>query len=202
MTSKRGRMSDEQVARNVRAAAADDRGGWDALLREFGGLIWTVARAHRLCDADAADVAQATWLSLLEHVNDVRDPARIAGWLRTTARRECLRVLREGGKYAPFGDDTPEREAPDAPLIDQLLVAERNRALWRGVERLGHRDQALLRSLVAEPRPSYQELAAALKMPIGSIGPTRARALRRLRRELARERPRSLAIAQREALTY
>lgn len=193
--SKRRRLSGEAVAGLVRcrcASAADQR-GWDDLVREVGGLISMVARAHRLSDDDAADVAQATWLKLFEHVGDVRDPARIGGWLATTACRECLRVLRDGGKYVPFGDDAPEQDSPGAPLMERLLVVECNRALWRGFERLRHRDQLLLPSPVADPRPSYEHIAAALGMPVGSIGPTRARALRRLRREVARVRTPAVA---------
>jgi RNA polymerase sigma factor (sigma-70 family) len=196
-TSMRRRLSGEWVAGLVRCrcAAAADRRGWDDLVREVGGLISMVARAHRLSDddADAADVAQATWLKLFEHVGDVRDPARIGGWLATTACRECLRVLRDGGKYVPFGDDAPEQDSPGAPLMERLLVVECNRALWRGFERLRHRDQLLLRSPVAGPRPSYERIAAALGMPVRSIGPARARALRRLRREVARVRTPAVA---------
>jgi len=115
--SKRGRLRGEAVAGLVRcqcAAAADQR-GWDALVREVGGLISMVARAYRLSDDDPADVAQASWLKLFEHVGDVRDPARIGGWLATTTCRECLRVLRDGGRYVPFGDDAPKRESPGPP---------------------------------------------------------------------------------------
>ena len=67
------------------------------------------------------------------------------------------------------------------------MLEQRDAALWRAFDRLPARDQALLRLLVADPQPSYQEISAALDMPIGSIGPTRARSLERLRAELARD---------------
>lgn len=188
ITTKRpapGRLASDEVAALVALAVAGDQCGWDALVREFAGLVWAVARAHRLHDADAADVVQATWLRLLEHLGDLKDPARVGAWLATTARRECLRVLRDGGRHLPFGHDAPEYESPDRPPDEEVIIAERDRALWRGFERLRPSDQALLRLLMADPRPPYEEISAVLDIPIGSIGPTRARALDRLRQELA-----------------
>jgi RNA polymerase sigma factor (sigma-70 family) len=181
------RLSGDDVARVVKSAAAGDEHGWEALVREYGGLIRAIARAHRLCDARAADVAQVTWLRLLEHLVDVRDPAHVGAWLATTARRECLRVLRDGARQLPLADDAFEHESPEAPGED-LMAAERDRALWHGFACLQSSDQALLRLLlVADPRPTYEEISAALDIPIGSIGPTRARALERLRRQLDNE---------------
>ncbi|HEV2753269.1 MAG TPA: sigma-70 family RNA polymerase sigma factor, partial [Solirubrobacteraceae bacterium] len=148
---------------------------------ELGGLVWAVTRAHRLGDADAADVAQTTWLRLVEHLDRLDDPARVGAWLATTARRECLRVLRRCAQLVPHCDDLPE-PADDAAAHDSALLAqERDAALWAAFAGLGDRDRSLLRMLMADPAPSYEEIGAALGMPIGSIGPTRARALQRLR---------------------
>jgi RNA polymerase sigma factor (sigma-70 family) len=181
------RLSDDEIAGLVTSATTGDESALDALVREFSGLIWAVARAHRLCDPDAADVVQATWTRLLEHLGDLKDPARVGAWLATTARRECLRVLRDGLRQLPFADDASEHESLDTPPVEALLAAERNHALWRSFERLRPNDQALLRLLMADPRPPYQEISTALDMPIGSIGPTRERALARLRLELDRD---------------
>jgi RNA polymerase sigma factor (sigma-70 family) len=176
--------SDGDIARIVKSAAAGNEDGWDALVREFGGLIRAIAHAYRLRDARAADVAQVTWLRLFEHLVDVRDPARVGAWLATTARRECLRVLREDCRQLPLEDGALEDASPEVPG-EELLDAERDRALWRAFECLRPGDQALLHMLlVADPRPSYEEISAALEIPIGSIGPTRARALERLRQQL------------------
>ena len=183
----RGRLSGDDVAGLVNSAATGDQHSWDALVQEFGALIWGVARAHRLCGADAADVAQATWLRLLEHLGDLQYPARVGAWLATTARRESLRVLRDPRRYVLPAEDAPERESPDAPPGDALLTAERDQALRRIFARLRASDQGLLRLLIADPRPTYEEISAALDIPIGSIGPTRARALERLRQELDNE---------------
>jgi RNA polymerase sigma factor (sigma-70 family) len=150
-------------------------------------MIWAVARAHRLHDANAADVAQATWTRLLEHLDRIEEPARIGAWLATTARRECLRVIRDSHRSVLYGDEAPEHEAPDMLPGEALLISERDSALWESFSRLRDSDQALLRLLMAEPRPPYEEIAAALDIPIGSIGPTRQRALARLRRELDKQ---------------
>jgi RNA polymerase sigma factor (sigma-70 family) len=181
----RARLEPDAVARLVRAAADGDQDAWNRLVQEFQSMIWAVARAHRLRDADAADVAQATWMALLEHLGRIHEPGRVGAWLATTARRECLRVLRVGERMLPFGDDAPECESSELPPGDALLVRERDDALWRSFARLRTSDQALLRMLMTDPRPPYEEIGAALDMPVGSIGPTRQRALERLRHELA-----------------
>jgi RNA polymerase sigma factor (sigma-70 family) len=176
--------NDGDIARIVRSAAAGNQDGWDALVSEFGGLIRAIARAYRLRDARAADVAQVTWLRLFEHLVEVRDPGRVGAWLATTARRECLRVLREDCRQLPLEGGALEDASPEVPG-KELLDAERDRALWRAFECLRPSDQELLHMLlVADPRPGYDEISAALDIPIGSIGPTRARALERLRQQL------------------
>jgi len=184
--SGRGRQSGREIADLLRSAARGDDDAWDALVEQFGGMVRAIARGHRLSDSDAADVAQSTWLRLLEHLDAINEPARAGAWLATTARRECLRVLRVAHRYVLSEEQPAKDDFTDTALVD-LLTAERNEALWRGFERLGPTDQALLRLLVAGPRPAYAEIAAVLDMPIGSIGPTRARALKRLRKELERE---------------
>jgi RNA polymerase sigma factor (sigma-70 family) len=188
------RLSGEQVTALVAAAAEGDREAWHALTRAFGPMIWAIANAHRLRDADAADVSQATWLALLEHLHDVKDPSRLGAWLATTARRECLRVLRERERRVLYGDDYPEHESPDPSPGDTVMLSERDAALWCSFGRLRASDQALLRLLMADPRPSYEEISAALDMPIGSIGPTRQRAIARLREQLDEERSLTLML--------
>jgi RNA polymerase sigma factor (sigma-70 family) len=179
-----GRLPDAEVADLVRSAATGNARAWARLVEEFAGLIWAVTRAHRLADADAADVVQATWVRLVEHLDRLQEPERVGAWLATTARRECLRSLREHQRQVLLGDELPDERATESALDAELLLAERDEALWEAFSRLQESDQALLRLLTAEPRPSYEEISAALGMPIGSIGPTRMRALGRLRREL------------------
>jgi RNA polymerase sigma factor (sigma-70 family) len=185
--SPRARRSGEEIATLLRRAGENDGAAWDALVDEFGGMVWAITRSYRLSDVDAGDVVQSTWLRLLEHLEDVNDPARVGAWLATTARRESLRVLRAAKRQVLFGEEPIYEESPDAPADAGLLSAERDRALWRCFARLRQTDQALLGLLVADSCPAYEEISAVLGMPIGSIGPTRARALERLRRELQRD---------------
>jgi RNA polymerase sigma factor (sigma-70 family) len=188
-SSIRERLSSGELATLVRVAAAGDRSSWAELVREFDGLLWAVARAHRLREADAADVVQTTWVKLLEHLGSLNDPGRVGGWLATTARRECLGVLRRAQRDVLYGDDAPDYESPHATPDQVMLLSERDEALRQAFSRLRLSDQTLLRLALAEPRPSYEEISAALDMPMGSIGPTRARALGRLRREVVKEDP-------------
>jgi RNA polymerase sigma factor (sigma-70 family) len=172
----------------VRAAAAGDQRAWNDLVEKFAGLVWGVARKHRLNDSDAADVCQATWLRLVEHLGSLREPDAVAGWLVTTARRECLRVLREGDRQIPVDvateiDLRADQTLPEADAA--LLEHERAVALREAFAELPPSCRALLSMLLADPPHSYIEISEALGMPIGSIGPTRARALERLRRSPA-----------------
>jgi len=181
------RLSDGEITKLVLAAGARDNASWDALVDQFSGLIWAIVRTHRLGDADAADVVQFTWLRLVERLDRLHNPARVGGWLATTARRECLRILNANKRQVLIGDDVVEQESL-APLPGEVLVqTERNEAIRRAFSSLRESDQMLLRLLTAEPSLRYDEISAALGIPIGSVGPTRQRALERLKRALERQ---------------
>jgi len=167
----------------MRAAAAGDQVAWNAIVDRFSGLVWATTRAHRLSAADAADVTQTTWLRLVEHLDRIKDPERLGAWLATTARHECLRLIRLRGRELP-SDESSVFDAPaeDHELDWSMLVQERDSALKRALATIGERCQALLRLLAAPEAPSYEEIGAALGMPVGAIGPTRARCLDKLRR--------------------
>lgn len=170
----------------VEAARKGDQAAWDALVHRYRSRVWAVARAHRLNSADAEDVFQVTFLRLVTHLDTIRDPRRVGAWLATTARNECLRVLRRAGRAVPSGDEEM-LDAPDQlllPVDSGLLSSERHAALHAALARLPERCQRLLRVLMADPEPSYEEVSAALDMPIGSIGPTRGRCLKQLKAEL------------------
>lgn len=173
----------DDVAALVAAAARNDQHAWNLLVGRFTGLLWSIARGFRLDDATAADAIQVTWLRLVDNLDKVSQPEAIGGWLATTMRRECLRVVSRSARETPSAtcdwlDGTP---AEIRELDAQLLDDERDAALWRAMGMLGERCQRLLRVLMASPAPSYAEVSAALGIPIGSIGPTRQRCLRHLR---------------------
>lgn len=170
----------------VGAAARGDQTAWAEIVERYSSLLWAVARAHRLSSGDAADVVQTSWLRLVEHLPKIRNPDGIGAWLATTARRESLRTLRRTA-YSEPSDQLDVLADPGLMDVDaRLLRGERDAAVSKAFERLPGRDQALLRLLTVDPAPSYEEISTALAMPIGSIGPTRGRALERLRRELRR----------------
>jgi RNA polymerase sigma factor (sigma-70 family) len=165
----------------LQAAAHGDPDAWNALVARYNGLVWSVARSHRLDGADAADVTQTTWLRLVEHLGDIRDPDRLGAWLATTARHESLRLLRMGQRHVLTDGEAFADVADGRSVEDRLITGERDAALWRGFATLDERCRSLLRLLVADPAPAYEEIGAALGLAIGSIGPMRARCLERLR---------------------
>jgi RNA polymerase sigma factor (sigma-70 family) len=172
------------IAVLVRAAAAGDHHAWNGLVDKFASTVWAIARGYRLNAADAADVSQTTWLRLVENLNRIEQPERVGAWLATTTRREALRVLRMAGRQIPNGDDfevLPDIATSVSPDRG-LLASERDRLVSELVEQLPVRSQLLLRLLSADSPLSYRDISEALSMPIGSIGPTRARALEQLRR--------------------
>ncbi len=182
--ARRDRSSGPGLRALVEEAAGRDEEAWAALVDRFSGLVWSVTRSFRLQQDDAAEVYQMTWLRLVEHLGDIQDPERIGAWLATTARRLCLTTIRHTGRHVATAFDENRLVAPDqSGDLDAALDAGRARtALWRAFEELPEPGRALLRVLSADPAPTYAEVASALDMPIGSIGPTRARSLERLRR--------------------
>lgn len=170
------------VAGLVRDAAAGDRGAWERLIAQYGRLIWAITREYKLVESDAADVAQVTWLRLLEHIHQLRSPDRVGSWLAATARNECLRVLAARKRVVLGHDETALEGTATATDIDErLLAAERADMVRQAMSRLPSRWQQLLTLLMADPPVSYAEISAKLGLPIGSIGPTRSRCLARLR---------------------
>lgn len=165
----------------VGKAARGDQRAWDDLVAAHTSLLYAVARSFRLDQADANDVVQTTWLRLVEHLDRIEDPARLVGWLVTTARREALRVLRRGSRERPIGEESVLDRADDEEPVDTgLLLDETNSALWTAFRELPERCRSLLRIAVYEPR-AYDEISELLGMPVGSIGPTRRRCLTQLK---------------------
>ena len=168
----------------VRAALSGDDSSWAELVDRFANLVWSIARSFGLPEADAADVSQTVWLRLAEHLSELEHPERVGGWLATTTRRESMRVKRLATRAVPTDDleFLPHGDQRALGAEEPLLRAARNGSLWHAFGRLSDRDQTLLLVLIADPSSSYREISESLDMPIGSIGPTRARALATLRR--------------------
>jgi RNA polymerase sigma factor (sigma-70 family) len=166
----------------VRRAAAGDDDAWTSLVQAFTPRLRAVARSHRLGAHDVDDVVQTTWLELLKYIGRLREPAKLCGWLHSTARHESLRTATAARRDAPL--DEVFEEPSIAPEGDERLeAAERKAALAVALRTLPTHHRSLVQMLFADREPSYTDIAAELGIPVGSIGPTRARCLERLRHQ-------------------
>ncbi len=171
----------------VPAAREGDQDAWNAIVDRFLPLVNALVRGYRLSEADGDDVSQTVWLRLVEHLGALREPDALPGWIRTTTRNECLRLLTARGRVRPVdpqdhgGLDAVENDIAD----DDLLAAERHRLLREAMAELPAARRELLLLLLADPPVGYEQISERLGIPIGSIGPTRARALEQLRRTRA-----------------
>jgi RNA polymerase sigma factor (sigma-70 family) len=177
--------SELSVADLVSDAVSGDQDAWDALVERYSPLLMSVLRRYRMSSDDLYDVAQTVWLRMIENLGKLREPRALPGWIVTTARNESLRVLKAGARSRPFSS-LYEGEAPmpsdDSEVDDDLLLEERRVALLEAFAELADRERELLTLLVADPPLPYAEIGSRLDMKVGSIGPTRARILEKLRR--------------------
>jgi RNA polymerase sigma factor (sigma-70 family) len=150
--------------------------------------MWGVCRRYRLSDADARDVVQDVWLQLVEHISTLREPAALPGWLVTTTRRECLRVCRASSEREQREDkaDLTVLADPESARVDEWLIAEERATVLRSAfGQLPSHCRELLSLLLQNPPVPYSEISTILNMPVGAIGPNRARCMDRLRRSPA-----------------
>lgn len=182
--SVRGRRAD-RIADLLEAVRDGRREALDELVDDLTPMLWQVARAQGLDRTAAEDVVQTTWLTLLRHLDGIRAPGALIGWLVTVTKRESWRVATAAGRAQPMPEDYLDRPDPGPPVDTPLELAEQGRMLWEAVGRLSRRCQELLRVVAFSPRPDYARVAAALDMKKGSIGPTRGRCLEKLHAELA-----------------
>ena len=170
----------------LRRAGAGDGSAWNDLVERFGQMVWSIARGFRLDDATAKDVSQTVWLKLVENIDKITDPERLPGWLATTARREALRVSKARDRDIPtdFEYDVPDDISPS--LDEMLIDDEENRSVVRAFATLDAVCQQLLRLMMIEPALSYEEISETTGRPIGSLGPTRARCLDKLKSAISR----------------
>ena len=172
----------------VTRARDGDKQAWDALVERYAPLLWSICRRYRLGGTDADDVGQSVWLRLLEQLDKIRDPAALPGWLATTTRRECGRMLRAARapgstRLAVDAETVPDERA--GTTDHELLLAERSAALREAFIRLPPDRQRLIALLIQDPPVPYAKISAELGIPVGSIGPTRRRCLEKLRRDPA-----------------
>ena len=169
----------------VSAAAEGNPAAWNELVNRYSHLLANVIRRFRLSPAQTEDVAQTVWLRLVEHLGALREPRALPMWIVTTGRRESLRVLAAEQRSQPFDPVAPVWSRSPAEGTDpdeDLLRAERHEALLAGLAELPARHRDLLLILIQDPAPTYAEISRRTGIPVGSIGPTRIRALDQLRR--------------------
>jgi RNA polymerase sigma factor (sigma-70 family) len=171
------------IAQLVRRAAEGDHWAWERLVDQYARLIWAITRDFKLAESDAADVFQATWLRLLEHIDRLEQPARVGSWLAATARNECLRGMAARKRIMLVQDDaTLKNDVTSGPEVDERLLAEeRAQAVRDALSCLPGQWRRLVELLMDDPPASYAEISDQLGLPVGSIGPTRGRCLERLR---------------------
>lgn len=178
-------MRDDPIVIALVGRASDgDQAAWNEIVDRFAPLVWSICRRFRLSDMDAHDVGQNVWLRLVEYLPSLREPAALPGWLATTTRRECLRVQRlswQNEKQLGQPDvDVPADE--ETTRVDRWLIEhERDSALRTAFAQLGERCRQLLAMLMRDPPEPYAKISADLSIPVGSIGPSRARCLQQLR---------------------
>jgi RNA polymerase sigma factor (sigma-70 family) len=178
---------DPTVVALVNRAAGSDPAAWDEIVERYAPLVWSICTRFQLSNHDREDVGQNVWLLLVEQLGRLREPAALPGWLATTTHRECLRVVTAARKSQRLGTGLDDAaQFVDKTMIDEeILMAERNAALRAALAELPPRCRQLLAMLTADPPSSYAEISTGLGIPVGSIGPQRARCLERLRRSEA-----------------
>jgi RNA polymerase sigma factor (sigma-70 family) len=179
-------LTDVDPGELVRRASTGDEDAWRELVDRFGPLLWGVASTYRLGHTQTADAVATAWMRLVEHIDSIRDANRVAGWLVTTVRRECLARLQDSRREYLVDDLVGAGEPEEEADMDRRLAFEEDRRLIRrALAQLSDRERQLALVLFADPSPSYRQIGARFSMPVGSIGPTRARILDKLRRILA-----------------
>ena len=176
---------DLSVVALVTRATAGDPAAWAKIVERYTPLVWSICTRFQLSSHDREDVAQNVWLLLVTQLGKLREPAALPGWLATTTHRECLRVVTAARKPKRRGAGPDEDDADSAAIDEDILTAERNAALRAAFAELPPRCQQLLAMLTSDPPSSYAQISAALQIPVGSIGPQRARCLERLRKSSA-----------------
>ena len=180
-----GEDDDSSVSALVARVCDGDQEAWNKLVERYSPLVWSICQRYQLSRQDSDDVSQSVWLLLVENIAGIREAAALPGWLQTTTRREIFRVLRAARRH-DHDDLPPEGQIPgdaNAGTIEEgLIVAELNAALRAAFAELQPHCHDLLSLLVSDPPLPYSDISNVLGIPVGSIGPKRARCLERLRR--------------------
>lgn len=178
----------ERVGAGTRDAARQEAAR--ELVNRYSPMLLAVTRRAGLSEERAHDVVQTTWLRLFESPESIREPEHLGGWLKTVATREAWRMSGEDRREIAYGDLLPALAALGPGPEERLVQAEEVTWLRQAIGRLPGRQRQVMCALTLEPALTYQEIARCVGIPIGSIGPTRARAVDQLRRLRTEQRSR------------
>ncbi|MFG1997567.1 RNA polymerase sigma factor [Spirillospora sp. NPDC048911] len=184
MTTSLAEDWDHEVIALVSAARNGDGDAWRRLVENYSGMLRSRIRRFRLGNEDAQDVIQTTWLLALQNLHRLEQEKRLGGWLTTIAIRESMKLLRRSKEISTDDLDAVDRPDADAGMasVDRRLDgAWLSVAVAEAAAELPPRQRQLLTMLAERPELHYVDLARELGRPIGSIGPSRARCLTRLR---------------------
>ena len=169
----------------IRACRSGDARAWERLLDKYERLVFSISLNYGLTTDDAADVTQITFTILLQNLNTLSDEIRLSSWLATVARRHTWRLLARNRREAINPDEDLAGNEVLGGIVDNRERWELAEWLNQGLSLLDERCRQLLLALYFDAeQPSYANVAGRLKMPIGSIGPTRARCLEHMRQSL------------------
>ena len=163
----------------LRACQSGDRKAWQALLERYERLVYSIPLNFGLSRSDADDVAQVTFAALIRSLGSIDDEERLGAWLGTVARRQTWRLVERRRREPPVTDDRLDRVS-----TEDSVIAHTENLEWvhQGLARMDRRCRDLLTSLYfSEETPAYTAVAEEFGIPVGSVGPTRARCLERLR---------------------
>jgi RNA polymerase sigma factor (sigma-70 family) len=169
----------------IRACRSGDARAWERLLDKYERLVFSISLNYGLTMDDAADVTQITFTILLQNLNALPDEIHLASWLATVARRHTWRLAARNRREAINPDEDLAGNEALGGIVDNQERWELAEWLNYGLSLLDERCRQLLLALYFDAeQPSYAQIADRLKMPIGSIGPTRARCLEQMRQSL------------------
>jgi RNA polymerase sigma factor (sigma-70 family) len=177
------------VAGLLLKAGSGDRSAGEQIVVRYAGLVRSVVARFGFQESDVADVVQSTWLRLFTHTAAIRDPEKLGGWLSTTARREALALIRR--RQAEIASESVgDRLTAVEPSPEDLVIIDETRAAVRAAtDELTGRQKLVVDALFYQPADSYEEVSRRTGLPVGSIGPTRGRTLRRIQQRLCEPQP-------------
>ena len=172
------------VADLLASAARGDQGAWNALVQRYMPLVYSVTRKLNLTQPEAEDVSQTVWLKLIEHLDSIKTPAALPGWIATTTRNAAISALRSGRRTQPV-DPAPggmlDRTSTSHNVENDVMRFEQFQALRSAIDQLRPDYRQLILLMLDDPPHSYEEIGELMGIPATSVGPTRARCLKKLR---------------------